>query len=89
MEITTSKVAAKVGEVVGIIAAVGFVASLWIDREVERRMNELAIDPSAAPAVVELKTEMDNVEQTMVRVEGKVDAFSTEFMKYLERQSGQ
>ena len=87
MEITAQKVAAKVGELVAILAAVGFVASLWIDREVERRMNELAIDPSAAPAVVELQTEMENVETTLGRVENKVDDFSREFMAYLQRQT--
>ena len=63
------------------------VGSLWIDREVERRMNELAIDPAAAPVVVALNTDMQNVKASQERIEGKVDAFSTKFMEYLEREA--
>lgn len=87
MEVNLGRIAAKVGEVAAILAVVATVASLWIDREVERRMNELAVDPSAAPVVVQLQTEVENIESTMARVEGKVDAFSTKFLEYLERQA--
>lgn len=87
MEVNLSKVAAKVGEIAAILAVVATVASLWIDREVERRMNELAIDPAAAPAVVQLQTDMGNVKASNARIEGKVDAFSQKFLEYLERQA--
>lgn len=87
MEVNISKIAAKVGEIVAIVAAVGVVGSMWIDREVERRMNELAVDPAAAPAVVALKTDMQNVKNSQQRIEGKVDAFSQRFLEYLEREA--
>ena len=59
----------------------------YINTEVERRMNELAIDPSAAPAVVTLQADMSNVKESQVRIEGKVDKFSESFLAYLERQA--
>jgi len=80
-------IAAKAGEITAIAAVLAVVSSLWIDREVERRMNELAQDPAKAPVIVELITEMDNVEVTLSRVETKVDAFSEKFLEYLQRQT--
>ena len=82
-----SKIAAKVGEVAAILTVVAVVASLYIDREVERRMNELAIDPSSAPAVVTLQAEVANIEASQIRIESKVDKFSESFLAYLERQA--
>lgn len=59
----------------------------YINTEVERRMNELASDPEDAPAVVALKTDMQNVKDSQVRIESKVDKFSQSFLAYLERQA--
>ena len=84
---TVSELGKKLGEYAALAVILGGVGSLWIDREVERRMNELAVDPSAAPVVVELKTDMENVKASNERIEGKVDAFSSKFMEYLERQA--
>lgn len=87
MEINLGKVAAKVGEIGAILGAVAVIGSMWIDREVERRMNELAVDPSAAPAVVANTTKLESLEVGQHRIEGKVDAFSQKFLEYLERQA--
>ena len=61
---TLTRVAAKAGEYAALAAVIGFVGSLWIDREVERRMAELLPEPQnigqSAP-VVELSTKVDNV----------------------------
>lgn len=83
-----TQVGKKAGEWAALLTIVAVIGSLWIDREVERRMNELAIDPAAAPAVVTLQAEVANIEASQVRIEGKVDAFSKSFMDYLERQAG-
>ncbi len=83
-----AKVAAvKIGEWIAFAAVFGTVGSYWINTEVERRMDELATDPSNHPAVVQLQTEMVFVKESQVRVERKVDAFSGKFLDYLERQS--
>jgi hypothetical protein len=89
VEINISKIASKLGELAAILAVVGVAATYWINTEVERRMNELAVDPAASPVVVELVTEVDNIEATVDRVEDKVDAFSQKFIEYLERQANQ
>lgn len=81
------KILLKAGEWIGLLVVFGGLGSLWINTEVERRMNELAIDPAAAPAVVTLKADMANVKESQVRIEGKVDAFSTKFLEYLEREA--
>lgn len=75
------------GQTVGTLAVFGVAASYWINTEVERRMNELAIDPAAAPAVVTLVAEVENLEAGQVRIEGKVDTFSREFLAYLQREA--
>ena len=82
------------GQVSGGIATAGAAVTLilwgvpyYIDKQVERRMNELAIDPSAAPAVVANTTKLETLAEGQTRIEGKVDAFSTKFMEYLERQA--
>ena len=80
-------IAKKLAEYAALFAIIATVGSLWINSEVERRMNELAIDPSAAPAVVSLQTDMHNVKASQERIEGKVDKFSESFMAYLERQA--
>ena len=77
----------KAGEWAALLAIVGVVGSLWIDREVERRMKELESDPATSPAVVELKTDMQNVKDSQARIERKVDTFSTKFLEYLEREA--
>lgn len=91
---TAKKVGKKVLEYVAFFAAFGTIGTYWINTEVERRMNELAIDPAAAPAVVALTTEMENVKEGQAeaatqrnRIETKVDAFSRQFIAYLERQA--
>ena len=77
----------KVAELAGMLGAVAVFGTYWINTEVERRMKELAQDPGSAPVVVELQTEVENIEQTVGRVEDKVDAFSAQFLAYLERQA--
>ncbi len=84
---TVTDLAKKLGEWAALLAIVGVVGSLWIDREVERRMGELKSDPADSPVVVTLKAEVENIEASQVRIEAKVDAFSSEFLKYLTRQS--
>lgn len=79
----------KIAEWAALAAVFGGVGSLWINSEVERRMNELAVDPSSAPVVVRLETEVENIESTVSRIENKVDAFGNKFLDYLERQAGQ
>lgn len=74
------------GQTLGTLAVFGVAASYWINTEVERRMNELAIDPSALPVVVDLVSDVENLTTGQTRIEGKVDTFSTEFTKYLQRQ---
>lgn len=81
------KILMKAGEWIALVAVFGTVGSWWINTEVERRMNELAIDPAAAPAVVTLQTEVANIEASQVRIENKVDKFSESFLAYLERQA--
>jgi hypothetical protein len=79
----------KIAEWAALAAVFGSVGSLWVNSEVERRMNELAIDPASTPVVVRLETEVDNIESTVSRIENKVDAFGDKFLDYLERQAGE
>jgi len=81
----------KALEMAGQLIALAYIGSLFINTEVERRMNELAVappDPAEAPIVVELKANQRNIASTVTRVESKVDAFAGEFRAYLERQAG-
>lgn len=80
------KKAAEYGALLAVLATVG---SYWINTEVERRMGELADDPGAHPTVVANTTKLETLEAGQVRIENKVDAFSSEFLRYLERQAGQ
>lgn len=89
MELELKKIIPKVVEYAALVAVLATVGSYWINTEVERRMNELAVDPDSAPAVVSLKTDMNNVKTGQARIERKVDAFSTKFLEYLERQAGE
>lgn len=87
---TWKEIIAWVGGVGTIITVIGM--SLWgvphyINTEVERRMVELTIDPATAPAVVTLQADMQNVKESQVRIEAKVDKFSQSFLAYLERQA--
>ncbi len=77
----------KGGEYIGLLVTFGIIGSLWINTEVERRMNELATDPALSPVVVTLQAEVANIEASQVRIEAKVDAFSASFMEYLQRQT--
>ena len=77
----------KVAEWVGIAVAFGVVGSWWINTEVERRMNELAQDPSTHPTIVSATTKLEGLEAGQVRIEKKVDAFAGQFLSYLERQA--
>ena len=78
---------AGIGTVTAVLVSMVWGVPFYINTEVERRMNELAIDPSAAPAVVTLQAEVANIEASQVRIERKVDDFSAEFLKYLQRQT--
>lgn len=83
-------IAKKLGEWAALLAVVAVVGSLWVDREVERRMNELLpppVDASKAPAVVANTTKLQSLEAGQARIEGKVDAFSDKFLEYLEREA--
>lgn len=77
----------KIAEWVGIAVAFGVVGTWWINTEVERRMNELAQDPSTHPKIVSATTKLETLEDGQVRIERKVDAFSAQFLAYLERQA--
>ena len=83
------KWAQKLLEWVGLVTVIGVFGSLWINTEVERRMNELAIDPSSAPAVVANTTKLESLSDGQKRIEGKVDTFSSKFLEYLERQASE
>lgn len=77
----------KLGEWAALLAIIGVVGSLWVDREVERRMGELLPDTSESPSVVTLEAEMASVKDGQIRIERKVDDFSSKFLEYLERQA--
>jgi len=92
------KILLKGGEWIGLFVAFGIIGSLWINTEVERRMNELKTDPATVPVIVTLQADMANVKAGQTRLETtmnarfdttdrKVDAFSTQFLAYLERQA--
>ena len=81
------QIAAKVGELGAMLAVVGVFGTYWINTEVERRMNELAVNPADAPVIVALETEVGNLSDGQARIEGKVDAFSDRFIAYLEREA--
>lgn len=81
------RIGAKAAEYAAFLAVFGTVGTYWINTEVERRMVELAEDPASHPVVVELKTTQMNLKDGQKRIETKVDAFSQEFLKFLERQS--
>ena len=70
-----------------LVAVLAVIGVLWINTEVERRMKELIPDAAENPAVVANKTDIENIQATLTRVENKVDTFSTEFLRYLQRQS--
>ena len=78
---------AKGGEWLGLLVVFGGLGSLWINTEVERRMVELMPVIAEEPVVVKLVTDVENTEQTVLRIEIKVDAFSEKFIAYLERQA--
>ena len=86
-----SDLAKKLVEWVGVAVVLGgalaAVGSMWINTEVERRMKELASNPAEAPAVVANTTKLESLEQGQARIETKVDAFSSQFLAYLERQA--
>lgn len=79
--------AKKVAEYAAFFAVFATVGSYWINTEVERRMKEIAEDPASHPVVVELKTTQGALKEGQVRIETKVDAFSSKFLEYLERQA--
>lgn len=85
--VAAKTIAVKIAEWGAFAAVFGTIGSYWINTEVERRMDELATDPSKHPAVVTLQTEMVGVKESQARIETKVDMFSTKFLEYLERQS--
>ena len=74
------------GQTIGTLAVFGVAATYWINTEVERRMTELATNPEDSPVIAAAIESIDNLETATVRIEGKVDTFSTEFTKYLQRQ---
>lgn len=76
----------KLGEIVGILAVIGVIGTYWINTEVERRMGELVPNAGNNPTVIANKTKLETLAQGQARIENKVDTFSTEFTKYLQRQ---
>lgn len=58
-----------------------------VDDQVKIKMAELTTDPAAAPAVVTLTNDVTHLKAGQDRIEGKVDAFSTQFLQYLEREA--
>ena len=87
MSPTLKKWLFKAGEWIGLGVTFGIVGSLWINTEVERRMKELLPTIADDPAVVEAAGDIENIEASVIRIEGKVDAFSGRFIAYLERQA--
>jgi hypothetical protein len=79
--------AKKFAEYAAFLAVFGTAGSYWIDSEVERRMKELAKDPSVHPVIVEMRTRQEGFEEGQRRIETKVDLFSDNFLRYLERQA--
>jgi hypothetical protein len=79
----------KVAEYAAFLAIFATAGSYWINTEVERRMGELADDPGSHPTVVANTTKLETLEAGQERIEDKVDAFSSKFLEYLERQAGQ
>lgn len=75
------------GQTLGTLAVFGVAATYWVNTEVERRMKELASDPGQHPVIVEIQSDVDNLEKGQIRIEGTVNTFSTEFMRYLQRQA--
>lgn len=80
-------IAKKLVEYAAVTAVLGTMGTYWINTEVERRMNELASDPSTSPVVVANSTKLASLEQGQIRIEAKVDKFSEKFLEYLERQA--
>ena len=93
MEINAGKLIGMATAAVVLIPAMLWGVPYYINSiaiaAVDVRMAEIATDPSEHPTVVSLITEVDNIEITLERVEGKVDAFSSSFMEYLERQAAE
>lgn len=96
MDPTLKAVLKKVGEYVALFTGIAVVGSLWINTEVERRMIELTKDPAVHPVIVELKAdsanaskERERIEETQIRMEGKLDAFSGELITFLREQANQ
>ncbi len=93
MEINAGKVIGAVATAAVIIPTMLWGVPYYINSiaiaAVDVRVAELIVDPAEHPAIVELTTEVDNIEVTLDRVELKVDAFSASFMDYLERQAGE
>ena len=76
------------GAAIGLILwGVPFYIESKVAERVSAHLETLDNDPSKHPSVVSNKTRLDNLETTASRIEGKVDAFSGEFMRYLERES--
>ncbi len=90
---TLTKPGAKAAEYAVLAAALFFVLPLYIDSQVEQRVNELdnnAPDPlplSEAAPIVELSTKVDSLTAQADRIERKVDDFAGAFRRYLERQA--
>ena len=87
MEFSPKEILKKIGETLAMLAVLGTIGTYWINTEVERRMNELASDPATNPAVVTNRIKLENLEDSVGRVETKVDKFSDKFLEYLERQA--
>lgn len=87
----------KLLTVLGIMAGAGVLfwgVPYYIDIQVEQRIAELAEGREKAPVIVELEKAdavfaetLENIEASQVRIEMEVDAFSTAFLAYLERQA--
>ena len=80
----------KVAEYAAVLGVLFWGVPYYIDHAVEERMKELTPEPpdigEAAP-VVELSTKVNSLAAGQERIESKVDAFSSQFLAYLERQA--
>ena len=84
----------RIGVALTLIAMMFWGVPYYIDAAVEDRLNELAEGREKAPVIVALEqkdavfsAQLDNIEDSQKRIEGKVDAFSQSFIEYLRKEA--
>ena len=92
-----NKIFAWAGGIATVLTVFGMMVwgvPYYIKIAVEDRIEELSEGEEKAPVIVALEQkdavfaeQLDNIEASQVRIEGKVDAFSQSFTGYLERQA--